>query len=315
MIIEKTTKIGMAFFMLLITLLMDCSCIKHVESFPENEGTGASEDYQLIWEDNFDGSSIDTSNWIVVRWGADTVPAGELEIYQPSNVTMEEEPVSGNSCMVLTAKIDTNKSGKGQITSGRVDSYGKRQFQYGKIEASIKLPKTANGLWPAFWMLGTDEMEIGWPMCGEIDIMEMGSSYAYKNNTQETLNFGTIHYGPREENWEHPMIYQWYNNEYSLQDGSFHLYTLIWDENRINMFLDMDRFPDRAPYFSQAINFVDKEGYNLADFFRKPFRIIFNLAVGGEYPDIYEIDGIKALNATNNFEAKMYIDFVRVLQK
>src|SRR5690606_25875298 len=81
------------------------------------------------------------------------------------------------------------------VTSGRINSQKKQFFKYGKIEASIKLPKTANGLWPAFWMMGNDYATVGWPACGEIDILEMGHSTGITKGTQDRYFNGALHWG------------------------------------------------------------------------------------------------------------------------
>src|SRR5690606_33820583 len=92
-----------------------------------------------------------------------------------------------------TAKKET--FGGKPATSGRINSVGKKYFKHGKVEASIKLPKTANGLWPAFWMMGNDYPTVGWPACGEIDILEMGHSKGITNKTQDRFFNGALHWG------------------------------------------------------------------------------------------------------------------------
>ncbi|MDR3287221.1 MAG: family 16 glycosylhydrolase [Prevotellaceae bacterium] len=198
------------------------------------------------------------------------------------------------------------------ITSGRVNTSGKYSFKYGKLEASIKLPTTANGLWPAFWMLGSNinsGASVGWPRCGEIDIIEMGSKTGIDAGTQDRLFTGATHWGtisPISPDGSHPNYAITPTNTYSLQDDDFHLFTLKWDENYIRMYLDIDKYPTVAPYYEIFIN------EELKEYFTKDFFILFNLAVGGDFPQIYNINQVTALNAQNNYEASMYVDFVRV---
>jgi beta-glucanase (GH16 family) len=97
---------------------------------------------------------------------------------------------------------------------------------------------------------------------------------------------------------------------YSLQDD-FHLYTMIWNENAIRMYLDLDKNPEAEPYYEMLIDSREGE-YAVADYFHKPFFIIFNLAVGGDFPQIYTIEEITALNPQNHYQARMYIDYVNV---
>ena len=188
------------------------------------------------------------------------------------------------------------------ISSSRVNTLNKFSFQYGRIEARIKLPKTANGLWPAFWMMGSDFPETGWPGCGEIDIMEMGNRAGISRGTQDRYFNGAAHWGA-EQSGGHPNYSRESLSEYSLQDGNFHTFTLIWDEKYIRMFLDNN--PD--PYF-----IMDIENEAVRSYFHKPYFIILNLAVGGSFPGIYDARDITALNPANNHEARMYVDFVRV---
>jgi hypothetical protein len=133
----------------------------------------------------------------------------------------------------------------------------------------------------------------------------MGSKAGIKKNSQERYFNGAAHWGAIE-NGAYPNYALFTTSGYSLQDG-FHLYTLIWDETSIKMYLDLDARPEAAPYFQ-----MDIQNPAVREYFQKPFFIVFNLAVGGTYTGIYESRGITALNASNNYEARMYIDFVTV---
>ena len=99
----------------------------------------------------------------------------------------------GNGCLILTA-IRENYQGK-EFTSGRVTTQKLFAFKHGKIEAAIKMPNTANGLWPAFWMMGNDHKEVGWPKSGETDIVEMGHQNAFGPGTQDRYFNGAMHWG------------------------------------------------------------------------------------------------------------------------
>ena len=123
-----------------------------------------------IWSEEFnDGTvpdpavwSYDLGNW---GWGNQ-----ELQNYTDSTDNVRVE--GGN--LVITARQETN----GELTSGRIRTQDKVMFQYGTVEARIKVPDLANGLWPAFWTLGNNFSTVGWPHCGEIDVLEMGSGAA-----------------------------------------------------------------------------------------------------------------------------------------
>ena len=180
------------------------------------------------------------------------------------------------------------------------------------MEASIKLPSTANGLWPAFWLLGADYDTNGWPRCGEIDIMEMGNSAGISSGTQDRFFNGAAHWGFYRDG-AYPNYANSKTNSYSLQDGEFHLFTLIWDENSLSMYLDMDKYPDNAPYYKMDINDTSDD-WSTGLYFHHDFFIIFNLAVGGRFTGILNASGITALPQDGD-EAKMYVDYVRVYQK
>jgi beta-glucanase (GH16 family) len=270
-------------------------------AIPDYEG------YALAWSDEFNDSTLNTADWTALNDGSGGGNQ-ELQYYRPSNVTMGVEPATGKHCLILTAKKESY-SGK-TATSGRVEGKGKRTFKYGRLEASIKLPHTADGLWPAFWMLGNDFPTIGWPACGEIDILEMGHATGIKNGTQDRYFNGACHYpyGSPVENVTHSA---------SLQTD-FHLFTLLWDEYNIKMFVDLDKNPAAIPYFT--LNISNKTSERAAGYyFNKPFYFLFNLAVGGHFP----FDGSSAslqnninnVTALQSGDAKMYVDFVRVYSK
>jgi beta-glucanase (GH16 family) len=265
-------------------------------------------EYHLIWQDNFDGSKLDEkNNWSIVV-GGNGGGNSELQFYQRSNIKVGKEPLSGESCLIITAKKENHLEFK--CTSGRLTTQNKVSFKYGKIEARIKVPKTADGLWPAFWMLGSDYPKAVWPKCGEIDIMEMGSKKGIIAGAQDRHFSGACHWGESYNNGKYPNFGKATINPYCLQDG-FHLYTLIWDRDSIKMFLDLDKYPNNEPYFAMPINVKD-EPNNSAHYFNKQFFIVFNLAVGGTFSGIKNIDEITALN---DGEAKMYVDYVKVYQK
>jgi beta-glucanase (GH16 family) len=272
-----------------------------VETPSGQEGSGEVDGYRLVWADYFDGSALNADDWNVEVNG-DGGGNNELQYYRAENVTVE------NGCLVLTARKETYL-GK-DFTSGRLNTSKKHFFTHGKIESSIRLPKTANGLWPAFWMLGNDFSEVGWPRCGEIDILEMGNSEGIRKATQETFFNGACHWG-FYKNGGYPNYAKSSNAPYSLQDGQFHLFTLIWDEQSVAMYLDLDKNPSVEPYYKMDI--VDMDGdWAVGKYFHHDFFIVYDLAVGGNFTGIHNTSGITALA---DGPASMYIDFVKVYQK
>jgi beta-glucanase (GH16 family) len=204
------------------------------------------------------------------------------------------------------------------ITSGRVNTLNKFSFRYGRIDISAKLPQTANGLWPAIWLMGDDVESVGWPRCSEIDIVEMGSREGINAGTQDRFLTRGAHWGPLLSGADHPNYMLNDNYSKSLQDD-FHLYTLVWDERAIQIYIDpeldanLNLKSGNTPCYEMLINVYDG-AYPVGEYFHKPDFILINLAVGGNFPQIHEIDRITALHAGNGYEASMYVDFVRVFR-
>jgi beta-glucanase (GH16 family) len=199
------------------------------------------------------------------------------------------------------------------ITSGRVNTMHKVSFTHGRLDALIKVPKIANGMWPAFWLMGENFEAEGWPECGEIDIMELGSADGINQGTQERFLTGGAHWGSMSSADAHPVYSQSSDVGSDLSEG-FHLYTMIWNESHIKMYLDLDKNPSAAPYYEIRIDAgaLNQGKYHVKDYFHQPFFIVLNLAVGGDFPKIYDSDTITALNGENNYEAKMYVDYIQV---
>jgi beta-glucanase (GH16 family) len=278
----KTTKTisvkGLILLLPLAGLISLNSCTKNSVS-PKNNmaNTGTSKSlatttltYQLVWSDEFNGTSVDPTNW-TFETGGGGWGNNELEYYQASNATVS------NGNLVITAK--KQRVGANAYTSARMKTQGLRQFTYGRIEARIKMP-VVKGLWPAFWMLGSNITTVGWPQCGETDIME--------HINTDSLNYGTIH---------------WYNNGNASSGGSvvtspgaYHVYDVEWTSTAITWHID------GVQYYTANIS----NGINNTGAFQNPFFIILNLAVGGNWPG-------KTIDTTK-LPASMYVDYVRVYQ-
>lgn len=298
--------------------------------------------YTLVWEDNFDADTINTAYWNIddnARGGGNA----EMQYYTPRNVSIENHPVTGESCLVLNAKREDY--GNRPATSARLNTQDKVTVQYGKIEARIAFPYTADGLWPAFWMLGNDlatdlgnnddvdakaeqlarEGRCVWPRCGEIDIVEMGHKTGIDKGIQDRYFNGAAHWGEAFNNGKYPNEAGVCEAPYPVQ-GSFHLFTVIWTEDSLAMYLDRDIYPDVAPYF--ALSLRNKEINKPGHYFNKPFYLVLNLAVGGffpglpttpKYPEVVTADDpnfrqITALPADGT-PVKMYVDYIRVYKE
>ena len=175
------------------------------------------------------------------------------------------------------------------------------------------LPSTANGLWPAFWMMGNDYDEVGWPKCGETDILEMGNSEGIKNGMQDRFFNGACHWG---QGWPAASYAKSTTKAYSLQDGEYHLFTVIWDENSIAMYVDLDKMPRQNPYYKIDCPCDEPDNeWSAGNYFHKDNFILFNLAVGGDFTGIHDASAITALNEENGQEASMYVNYVKIYQK
>lgn len=266
--------------------------------------------YQLVWSDEFNGNQLDTDAWNI-EVNSDGNGNAELQYYtdRATNVCIGKEPKSGESCLIITAKRE-DYQGK-SFTSGRITTADKVFFTRGKIVSRIKFPKTKNGLWPAFWLLGNDYSTEGWPRCGEIDIVEMGNAEGIRKGTQDRFFNGACHWG-FYKNGNYPNYAKSTTNTYSLQDDEFHTFTLEWDENFLSMYLDKEKYPNAEPYYRIGVNETADE-WSTGRYFQHDFFILFNLAVGGTFTGINSPKDITAL--PENGEAKMYVDWVRIYQK
>lgn len=271
--------------------------------------------YTLRWQDEFNGTVLNEAIWNIEVNGAGGGNQ-ELQYYRRENVSVGTDPATGDNCLVLTARRE-NFGGKA-FTSGRVTTQNKAAFKHGMIQARIKFPHTTDGLWPAYWMMGNDINRYGWPRCGEMDIVELGHFNGINAGTQDRYFGGTLHYGPNATAEGH----QQYAQEYLAPEdnpiaGDYHIITVEWDDTNLYMYYDLEAYTAaakrRARYFTCDVTKTDAD-LSVGKYFQKPFFFLLNLAVGGSYPNIYTPSGITALPA-EGYEAKMYVDWVRVYQK
>ena len=274
------------------------------------EDNDPSAEYKLVWQDNFDGDQLDETVW-VIEVNGDGGGNNELQYYRRENISVGQDPVSGENCLIITTKKE--RFGNRNCTSGRLKTAGNMEFKHGKIEGRIKLPNLADGLWPAFWMMGGDYSSVGWPKCGEIDIMEMGHSSSISSGKVNRRWGGHLHWGESWAGGGYPNTGSSAETSTDLTE-EFHLYTAIWTETDIKMYFDLDKNPNAAPYLTLSLGGDTNPG-SIARYFHKPFYVIFNMAVGGNYPGIHNINDITAFAKAENEEPKMYVDYVRVYQK
>lgn len=247
-----------------------------------------NKDYSLVWSDEFDETAINTNNW-----SYQVEPAGRFNNEWQAYTNSSDNAYIENGNMVIEAKYNGNGLAKGNFTSARMITQGKKNFKYGKVQARIKVPY-GQGIWPAFWMLGSNIKEnnpngtVNWPYCGEIDIMEKVGG-----GIKEKELHGTIHFWEDSKNkWTYIGGKTTTTN--NLADD-FHVYEVEWDAEKIIWKLD------GIEYHRQNITSSDY------DEFRNEFYILLNVAVGGDWPG--------APNSATTFPQKMLIDWVRVYQK
>lgn len=235
--------------------------------------------WELVWSDEFNGaanSPPDPSKW-TYDLGGGGWGNKELEVYTNSTENVFHD---GQGHLVIRAlKTDSG------FTSGRIKTQGRFTVEYGRIEARIKIP-SGQGIWPAFWMLGADISSVGWPACGEIDIME-------NVGKEPSLVHGTVH-GPGysaangiSAKFESPS-----GRPFS---DDFHVYSVVWEPDSIQFFVDSTLYHRVRPAdLPPGAKWV----------YEHPFFLLLNVAVGGAWPGDPD--------STTPFPQSMLVDWVRV---
>lgn len=266
----------------------------------------SAQDYQLVWNEDFTDGALDNAVWNIEVNG-DGGGNNELQYYCQKGVSVGVEPTTGKQCLILTATKEDYQGKK--CTSGRVNTLGKMTYTFGRIDARIKFPQTANGLWPAFWQMGNNYDQVGWPKCGETDIIELGHQNAFSKGTQDRYFNGAMHVGRRwDQVWSDAQDATW---AYSVED-TFHIVTMIWTPTSVDMYMDKDAHPENEAYFHADLEPNEDADYNRQLVFGKPNFIIANVAVGGNFPGLFDINKITALA---NGPRSMYIDWIRIYQR
>ncbi|OXL83671.1 1,3--beta-D-glucan 3-glucanohydrolase [Paenibacillus sp. SSG-1] len=251
---------------IMVSLLIALFPVKQVSAAPN---------WKLVWSDEFDGTALNRSNWTPeIGTGSGGWGNNELQYYTDRSQNLQ---VTGGN-LVITARKESY--GGMNYTSARIKTQNLKSFTYGKIEARIKLP-SGQGLWPAFWMLGSNISTVGWPYSGETDIMERVNNNPYVNGTVHWDAGGHAEYGRVSGN---------------LDFSQYHVYSVEWDSKYIRWFVDGQQFNE----------FYIENGTGNTEEFQRPFFLLLNLAVGGNWPG--------APNDSTPFPAQMLVDYVRVYQ-
>ncbi|MBT8144546.1 MAG: family 16 glycosylhydrolase, partial [Gammaproteobacteria bacterium] len=237
----------------------------------------------LVWEDQFDGTQLDLDKWepMIGNGQAYGIPGwgnNELQYYRSENATVADGKLT------ITAKAETYLGYA--YTSARLRTLGMGDFRYGRFEMRAKLPP-GQGLWPAFWMLPTDNAYGTWAASGEIDIMEM------VGNEPNTIH-GSLHYGGAAPDNQYTTA------SYNLpgDSGDYHVYAVEWDVDQFRWYVDGVLYGTRSWWFSTGGAFPAP--------FDQPFHLLLNLAVGGNWPG--------SPDGSTMFPAEFVVDYVRVYQ-
>ena len=245
---------------------------------------------ELIWSDEFDTNGAPDATVWSYDLGAGGWGNSELQEYtsDSSNVRID------NGVLLIQAREVRTRGKRTKYTSARIKTENKLTIKYGTIEARIQMPDIADGLWPAFWTLGNNFSSVGWPACGELDIVEMGSSGAIQDGVVRRRISSTAH-------WEHSGSHASYGLAYDADvdlNNDFHIYRMDWTPDTVTTYIDgnwvwtMDISPDSCTDCTE---------------FHEPHFLILNLAVGGTFPGLFRSSDITAPTP-----ATYAVDYVRI---
>lgn len=233
----------------------------------------------LVWNDEFEGDELNETFWnYEIGTGSSGWGNNELQYYRRENTSVTQ------GFLVIEAKNES--FGGNSYTSSRLTTQDKFDFQYGRVDIRAKLPK-GQGIWPALWMLGANFKTVGWPFCGEIDIMEMIGG----GEGRDDVVHGTVH-------WDDGGTKADFGGNTQLSQGifndEFHVFTIVWNSSQIVWYLDDSQY-----------HVIDITPEDLSEF-QNRFFFIFNVAVGGNWPG--------SPDSSTVFPQQMLVDYVRVFQ-
>ena len=237
--------------------------------------------YTLSWQDEFTGSEINSDYWTFEMgdngWGNE-----ELQYYtdRSENASLQD------GSLIIEAREESFNGA--EYTSARIITQDKKTFTHGRVDIRAVLPE-GQGIWPALWMLGNNISSIGWPACGEIDIMEL------VGHEPSTVH-GTAHWGPQGQSFS-----TFKGEEYRLSGGEkfsdkYHVFSIIWEPGKIEWYVNDNK------YYS-----ITTADVNVTYPFDNEFFFIFNIAVGGRWPGNPD--------ATTQFPQRMIVDYIRVFDR
>lgn len=280
--IMKLSQSIVPFALLLLTIT---SCKQQNKQVISLDSLRTWKDAELVFSEEFNTTNLDT-----LLWGFE-VGANGWGNQEWQNYTAGDNLQVQDGKLLIIARREGEGQKAGDYTSTRLVS--KRSFMYGRIEIRAKMPALkGNGLWPAIWMLGENIKTVGWPNCGELDIMEYVSFDP--NNVHSTIHSVANNHMNGTQVTTGPM-------ELKTVEEEFHNYGLLWEEDRIDFYLDtVDNI---------TLSFERLENYNKDNWpFDTPYYLLMNIAVGGTWGGSNGVDD-------SIFPATMEVDYVKVWQQ
>lgn len=246
--------------------------------------TVSADGWRLVWQDEFDGPQLDPSKW---EFEVNAAGGGnaELQYYVTNNVSLRD----GKLLIEARNLPYSGPEGTRSFTSSRIRTKRKADWKYGRFEIRAKLPQ-GRGLWPAIWMLPTDNVYGGWPHSGEIDIVELLGHEPGRVH-------GTLHYSNLEKH--HTYRGTNYTSRTRSFADDFHVFRLDWSPGMFHWYVDDQLYQTQTQWASGVKSFPAP--------FDQRFHLILNLAVGGNWPG--------KPDANTVFPQAMIVDFVRVYQR
>ena len=266
---------------IVVMLFFVTSCNKEKNSSDENsQPQNENNEYQLVWSDDFEENIINEDNWTFEIWDAGRVN-NEWQQYVENT---DNYKLENGFLHIIVTKTGANE--KGGYTSTRLVSKGKKEFKYGRLEFRAKMPKGV-GTWPALWMLGANINEVGWPECGEIDIMEY---VGFQSDTTHTNVHTKYQSGTTDFHVETPL---------TTAEEDFHIYGLTWTSSKLEFYLDDPN--NITNTYAPSVKTIDNWPFD------QPFFMIMNFAVGGNWGGKNGVDD-------SIWPQEMVVDYVKVYQ-
>lgn len=262
------------------------SCQKKNPIDNDNQNIPTPEGWELVWHDEFDGTSIDLNKW---EYEVNAQGGGNNELQYYTNRSENSFIENGNLVIQALKENYTGPEGTREYTSARLRTLRKGDWKYGRFDIKAKLP-FGQGIWPAIWMMPSESKYGGWAASGEIDILEL---LGHESNKV----YGTLHYGGQWPAHVHT------GKSYTLSQGTFadefHLFTIEWDTTQFRWYVDGIFYQSQTQWHTANAPYPAP--------FDQYFHLILNVAVGGNWPGNPD--------NTTVFPQMMIVDYVRVFKK